>query len=60
MAVKPNAKAPVGSGGRFAALQNKLSGKPGVTDPGALAAAIGRKKFGNAKMQSMAAKGKSK
>lgn len=43
---KPNAKAPLGQGGRFAALEQKLSNRPGVTDPGALAAAIGRKKYG--------------
>lgn len=53
-------KAKLGSGARFAALEKKLSGKPGVTDPGALAASIGRKKFGNAKMASMAAKGRKK
>jgi hypothetical protein len=43
---KPNKNAPLGQGGRFAALEQKLSGKKGVTDPGALAAAIGRKKYG--------------
>lgn len=50
MAAKPNAKAPLGQGGRFAALAAK-------TSP-AIAAMIGRKKYGNAKMQAMAAKGK--
>lgn len=54
---KPNAKAPLGQGGRFAALKQKLS-KKGVKDPGALAASIGRKKYGAKKMASMAAKGK--
>ena len=43
-----------GSGERFAKLENKLSHKKGVTDPGALAASIGRKKYGNAKMNKMA------
>ena len=57
-AAKPNAKAPLGQGGRFAALKQKLAGRPGVADPGALAAAIGRKKYGNAKFQSLAAKGR--
>ena len=55
---KPNAKAPLGQGGRFAALKGKLSKQSGVTDPGALAAAIGRKKYGAKKFNSMAAKGK--
>ena len=54
MAAKPK----LGSGARFAALEKKLSGKPGVTDPGALAASIGRKKYGATKFQSLAAKGK--
>ena len=30
----------------FQKLEGKLAGKPGVTNPGALAAAIGRKKYG--------------
>lgn len=44
----------VGSGERFAKLENKLSNQPGVNDPAALAASIGRKKYGAAKMNSMA------
>lgn len=55
---KPNANAPLGSGGRFAALEQSLSKKPGVTNPKALAASIGRKKYGAKKMASMAAGGK--
>ena len=55
---KPNANAPVGQGGRFAAMQQKLSSKPGIKDPKAVAAAIGRRKFGKSKFQSLAAKGK--
>lgn len=55
---KPNASAPLGEGGRFAALKQKLAKKSGVTNPGALAAAIGRKKYGAKKMSSMAANGK--
>lgn len=54
---KPNSKAPLGQGGRFAALKNKLA-KQGATDPGALAASIGRKKYGAKKFNGMAAKGK--
>lgn len=55
---KPNAKAPLGEGGRFAALKQKIAKKGGVSNPGAVAAAIGRKKYGAKKMASMAAKGR--
>ena len=54
MAKKPK----LGSGKRFAALKASLAKKPGITDPGALAAAIGRKKFGKKKFQKLAAKGR--
>ncbi len=30
----------------FQKLESKLAGKPGITNPGALAASIGRKKYG--------------
>ena len=46
-----------GGGGRFQKLKKEL-GKKGVKDPGALAASIGRKKYGKEKFQQMAAKGK--
>lgn len=49
-------KAKLGSGGRFKALVGKLAGK--VANPAAVAASIGRKKYGKAKFQAMAAKGK--
>lgn len=52
------AKPKLGSGKRFAALKSKLAKEPGVTNPGALAASIGRKKFGAAKMAKMSAKGR--
>lgn len=55
---KPNAKAPLGQGGRFAAMEQALSHRKGVTDPKALAAAIGRKKYGASKMAKMAAAGR--
>ena len=48
----------LGGGGRFKALVSKLKAKGGVTNPGAVAAAIGRKKYGKAKFQKLAAKGK--
>lgn len=46
-----------GGGGRFAELKSKLAHKKGVTDPGALAAYIGRRKFGAQRMAKMAAAG---
>lgn len=55
---QPNPNAKLGEGGRFAALKQKLASKPGITNPGALAASIGRKKYGAKKMASMAAAGK--
>lgn len=45
---------------RFNKLKKKLSGKKGVTDPGALAAAIGRKKYGKKKFAQMGAAGRRK
>lgn len=53
MAKKPK----LGSGKRFKALKNKLA-KRGATNPGALAAWIGRKKYGIKKMAKMSAKGR--
>ncbi len=50
------AKPRLGSGARFAALENKLSGK-GVKNPGALAAFIGRKKLGKKKFNKLSAIG---
>jgi hypothetical protein len=45
----------LGSGARFKQLTKKLSG---ARDPKALAAAIGRKKYGSGMMARMAAKGR--
>ncbi len=47
----------LGSGGRFKKLTEELSGK-GVRNPKAVAAAIGRKKYGKQKMAKMAATGR--
>lgn len=47
-----------GGGGRFAALKEKLSHEQGVKNPGALAAAIGRKKYGASKMAKFSAAGR--
>jgi hypothetical protein len=43
----------------FAALKGELAHKPGVTNPSALAASIGRKKYGKEKFQHAAAEGHS-
>ena len=55
---KPNAKAPVGQGGRFAALKAALARSGNTSNPGAVAASIGRKKYGAKRFQAMAKKGK--
>ena len=47
----------LGGGGRFEKLVGQLE-KKGVKDPAALAAAIGRKRLGKARFQSLAAKGR--
>ena len=46
-------------GAKFDKLEAKLSGEKGVTDPGGLAAAIGRKKYGKENYDKAAAKDKS-
>lgn len=46
-----------GSGKRFASMVSSLK-KKGAKDPKALAAWIGRKKYGKKKMATMAAKGR--
>jgi hypothetical protein len=46
-------KAPLGTGKRFAQLKSKLAAK-GAKAPAALAAWIGRKKYGKAKFQKLA------
>lgn len=47
----------VGGGGRYQKLVKKLK-EEGASDPKALAAHIGRKKYGKKKFQQMAAKGR--
>lgn len=47
----------LGGGGRYEKLVGELE-KKGVRDPKALAAAIGRKKLGRERFQSLAAKGR--
>jgi len=53
-----NMKPKLGSGARFAALKKKLAKRSGVTNPGALAAAIGRKKYGKKKFAALGTKGR--
>lgn len=55
------AKAKLGSGARFKALTEKIK-KQGKSEESAkaIAAAVGRKKYGKEKFQAMAAKGKKK
>lgn len=55
MAAKPNKKAPLGQGGRFAAVAKAAGGgKKGA----AIAAAAGRKKYGAKKMAALSVKGR--
>jgi len=53
-------KEKLGTGERFKRLQGALSKKKGAKDPKALAAFIGAKKYGKAKMAQMAQAGRSK
>ncbi|HJU78127.1 MAG TPA: hypothetical protein VJ599_01000 [Nitrososphaeraceae archaeon] len=50
-------KPKLGSGERFKQLEGKLAAK-GISNPGGLAAKIGREKYGAKKMAKMAEKGK--
>jgi hypothetical protein len=43
----------------FKKLEKKIAAKGDVRDPGAVAAAIGRKKYGRARFQKAAARGES-
>ena len=53
MARKPR----LGSGKRFATLKRSLA-RRGVRNPGALAASIGRKKYGTKRFAKLSAKGR--
>lgn len=55
MAKKP----PLGSGARFKAVEESAK-KSGASDPAAVAAAVGRKKYGAKKMEHLAEKGRSR
>lgn len=47
-----------GEGGRFATLKASLEKRGGVRNPAAVAASIGRRKFGKKKFQQLALKGR--
>lgn len=49
--------AKLGSGARFAALEKSVAAG-GARNPGAVAAAIGRRKYGKARFQGLATRGK--
>jgi len=53
-------KPKLGSGGRFKALQNKIAKEPGYPrkEAAAVAASIGRKKYGSSAMSKMSAAGR--
>ena len=51
-------KARLGSGKRFAQLEAKIAARGNVSDPAAVAAAIGREKYGKAKFQKLATAGR--
>lgn len=53
------AKAKLGSGARFKAVE-KAAAKSGAANPAAVAAMVGRKKYGAKKMAQMAASGRKK
>lgn len=53
-------KPKLGNGERFAKLKATIAKHSGVKDAGAIAAAAGREKYGDAKMNAMAQAGKRK
>jgi hypothetical protein len=57
MEVRMARKPRLGSGKQFAALKRKLA-RRGVKNPGALAAWIGRRKYGKRRFQKLAAAGR--
>lgn len=56
--VNMSKKPKLGSGERFAKLKKSLAAKGDVDNPGAVAASIGREKYGKKRFQKLAAKGK--
>ena len=59
MAQHGGGKAPrLGSGERFARLERQIATKGGVRNPAAVAAAVGRKKFGKKRFQELSSAGR--
>ena len=56
---KPNPRAKLGEGGRFAAVEASAKAS-GAKNPAAVAAAAGRKKYGAKKMAKLSAAGRSR
>jgi len=56
---RPNTRAHLGEGGRFAAVEASAR-RSGARNPAAVAAAVGGAKYGAAKMASLAAAGRKK
>lgn len=56
---RPNPNAPLGQGGRFAAVEAEAA-RSGARNPAAVAAAAGRKKYGAKRMAAMAKAGRRK
>lgn len=54
------AKPKLGTGARFKALTRSIAAQGNADDPAAVAASIGRKKYGAEKMAKMAAAGRKK
>ena len=50
----------LGDGSRFKKLSKSLSKRKGIKNPSALAAAIGRKKFGSERMSNLSAMGRAR
>lgn len=55
---RAKSESPPGEGSRFAALEKSIASRGNVRNPGAVAAAIGRRKYGKARFQKMAAGGR--
>lgn len=55
---KSMARAKLGSGARFKSLEKSIAHNGTVKDPGAVAAAIGRKKYGAKRMAKLSAYGR--
>lgn len=53
-------KPKLGSGQRFSNLKKSLASQKNISDPSALAAVIGREKYGSKKMAKLAAAGNKK